>query len=310
VGICLAWILLRLPYQDPPLPAADFAPPPLAKNTFPALNISVLETGSNQVLEGFADKTGSLRKMIPLVHSAILVEHPQATFLIDTGLGSAIDQEVRGAHWWNRTLVGNYEKARPLVEQEPFKTLGKKLDFIIVTHGHWDHLSGALDFPEIPIYFLPEEIEFLTKTPRPHLHGIFASQVATLQGRFKPIALQDAPYENFKQSLDWFGDGSVLIVPLPGHTPGSLGVFLNLAPNQRFLIVGDALWRVQTNGRPVARSFLAEWFADQERETARKTRKALEALVDRRKEILLVPIHDPQALAKINASTYNPSPAP
>jgi glyoxylase-like metal-dependent hydrolase (beta-lactamase superfamily II) len=49
------------------------------------------------------------------------------------------------------------------------------------------------------------------------------------------------PYETFDQSYDLFHDGSVVIVPLPGHTPGSLGVFVNLAPDRRLFLVGDVV---------------------------------------------------------------------
>ena len=46
---------------------------------------------------------------------------------------------------------------------------------------------------------------------------------------------------DFSASLDWFGDGSVVFVPLSGHTPGSLGTFINRTPGERLFHVGDAV---------------------------------------------------------------------
>ena len=47
-------------------------------------------------------------------------------------------------------------------------------------------------------------------------------------GRVRELRFSDTPYEIYPQSLDLYKDGSIVLVPLPGHTPGSVGVFINL----------------------------------------------------------------------------------
>jgi glyoxylase-like metal-dependent hydrolase (beta-lactamase superfamily II) len=54
--------------------------------------------------------------------------------------------------------------------------------------------------------------------------------------KFDPV-----PYETFDESADLYKDGSVVVVPLRGHTPGSVGIFVNLSPKQRMFYVGDAV---------------------------------------------------------------------
>ena len=54
--------------------------------------------------------------------------------------------------------------------------------------------------------------------------------------RFDPLA-----YETFDESADLYKDGSVVVVPLRGHTPGSVGIFVNLSPVRRLFYVGDAV---------------------------------------------------------------------
>lgn len=298
LGILGVLILLKYPYKDPTLPPQVFAPLPSLEK-LPQLKISVLESGYHKVPQAFAVRDGNLKQMIRLVHSGILVQHPHATFLIDTGLGRDIDEEIHEAPRLVRLAVGAYQKETPLADQAIVRNLNKKISFILLTHGHWDHLSGALDFPGVPIRALPEEIYFLITQIHPYSHGILPSLVKTVKNRLEPIVLQPEPYENFAESLDLFQDHSVILVPLRGHTPGSLGVFLNLAPEKRFFIVGDAVWRVNANGRPEARSLLAELFSDNDRLEARETRKKLAALVAHSNEVVLVPSHDPAALAKI-----------
>ena len=45
----------------------------------------------------------------------------------------------------------------------------------------------------------------------------------------------------FDESADLYRDGSVVVVPLRGHTPGSVGVFVNLSPSRRLFYVGDSV---------------------------------------------------------------------
>src|SRR5207245_2506867 len=49
------------------------------------------------------------------------------------------------------------------------------------------------------------------------------------------------PYETFDESADLYKDGSVVVVPLRGHTPGSVGIFVNLSPARRLFYVGDSV---------------------------------------------------------------------
>jgi glyoxylase-like metal-dependent hydrolase (beta-lactamase superfamily II) len=44
-----------------------------------------------------------------------------------------------------------------------------------------------------------------------------------------------------KGERDLFGDGRVVLVPLPGHTPGTMGAQVNLDRDGSFLLVSDAV---------------------------------------------------------------------
>ena len=41
------------------------------------------------------------------------------------------------------------------------------------------------------------------------------------------------------------GDGSVVIVPEPGHTPDSIVIFVSLPSGVRYAFVGDLAWQME-----------------------------------------------------------------
>jgi glyoxylase-like metal-dependent hydrolase (beta-lactamase superfamily II) len=290
-GILL--LLLRYPTTAPEV-HSTFAPKVDLDHLGP-LKITWVPTGYSMAWEPFIISGGRFREAVKMVYGALLVEHPKGTFLIDGSLGTGIEEEIARAGWLLKALFP-MEVASSIAGQKGNFPKLKNVQDIFITHSHFDHLSGAKDFPGVPILMLPEEIEFIQNAEPRALTVVFPEQRETLQSRFKAIPLKEQPYESFARSLDWFGDGSVVLVPLPGHTPGSLGIFLNVSPTQRYLVVGDALWSVDARGKPEARSLLAEWFADNDSERARMTRAQLGELIQKSNEITLVPIHDEDVL--------------
>lgn len=287
------FILLRYP-TDAPTPSFSFAPK-ADLDHLPELKVAWIPNGSAQAWEPFVISGGRFSKKVKMVFGALLVEHPKGTFLIDGGVGPNVLEELTGILKILDSLMGGKIENTIDIQKKHYPKLNE-VGFILLTHGHWDHLDGAEEFPGIPVYALSEEIEFLTDPNEPFGLNVFPKHVAALKDRFKPIHLKNQPYENFAKSLDFFEDGSVVLVALPGHTPGSLGIFLNVAPTQRYFVVGDALWTVNALGEPEARSFLAELFSDHDRDQARYTRAQLRELKNFSSEITLVPVHDQEAV--------------
>jgi glyoxylase-like metal-dependent hydrolase (beta-lactamase superfamily II) len=72
-------------------------------------------------------------------------------------------------------------------------------------------------------------------------------------GEFDPAAMESklrlrlvdmsaaAPYGAFDHGLDLFQDGTLVLLDLAGHTPGSLGLWVNLDSGP-LLLAGDASW--------------------------------------------------------------------
>jgi len=291
-------LLLKVPIEDPVSPPSSFAPRDTRKN-LPEINFQVFETGYSEAPEAYMEQGGSLWRNRRMTHSAVVISHPKGRVVLDSGLGSQFHEEVEQSPWVHRIFARFFIPTQALSRQAGFPNLDPKRDFFLLSHAHWDHVGGTRDFPEIPVKLLAEERSFATNLALSESHGVLPRQIQDLEARFAGLELTDRPYENFSRSLDLFGDGSIVLVSLAGHTPGSLGVFANLNNGMRYLFVGDALWSVDSEGRPQARSRLAEWTSDLEKMEARKTRLRLRELIRHSNEVTLVPIHDSKALQKL-----------
>jgi glyoxylase-like metal-dependent hydrolase (beta-lactamase superfamily II) len=58
---------------------------------------------------------------------------------------------------------------------------------------------------------------------------------------WRPIEFTGPAIGGFTGSADLFGDGSVLALPTPGHSPGSTSVLVD----HRFLLTGDAMYTIR-----------------------------------------------------------------
>jgi N-acyl homoserine lactone hydrolase len=99
-----------------------------------------------------------------------------------------------------------------------------------------------MDLPQMPVLLTREELQF-ANDPEAQAKGF---TIAAHTQKFPPVGaptlkFDATPYETFDESADLYKDGSVVVVPLRGHTPGSVGIFVNLSPTRRLFYAGDAV---------------------------------------------------------------------
>lgn len=94
----------------------------------------------------------------------------------------------------------------------------------------------------------------------------------------------------FETGYDLLGDGSLLGVPLPGHSHGQLGLFIPDAVGQPAFLVADACWSLPAlrEGRMPSRLAL---FVNAERQRFVKTFNGLSGIARRETAITLLPSH-------------------
>ena len=103
--------------------------------------------------------------------------------------------------------------------------------------------------------------------------------------------LDGPPVLTFERSHDLFGDASVTLVELAGHTPGSVGVLLRTAAGP-VLVAGDAAWHSLQIEHVRQKAPYPGWFVDDDRQATFRTLHRLFAIRD---QVRIVPTHDPSA---------------
>jgi glyoxylase-like metal-dependent hydrolase (beta-lactamase superfamily II) len=233
----MAAALYVLYFRRTPLPpAAAHASVVPVISTIPGITACWVETAKTFSNFSFGSTAGS-----------VLVKHPAGDLLIDTGSSSQYDQEISGypfATWLKlKALAGQLKPKVPLPDL--LRSIGEdpaKLRWAILSHAHLDHAGGLMDLPHLPVLLTREELQFASD-PSVQAKGYV---IAAHTEKFPPVAaptlrFEPAPYETFDESADLYKDGAVVVVPLRGHTPGSVGIFVNLAPTRRLFYVGDAV---------------------------------------------------------------------
>lgn len=177
-------------------------------------------------------------RRVAMTMATYVIEHPQARFLVDPAMCADIHESVlpqipqplRRVVTPDRNVIGL---------PAALSTVGldvTDVDFVLPTHLHWDHVGGLRELPaHVPVRTRPVERDTA-------LRGALGFVTGPLAGReFQTYELDGPPVLTFARSHDVFGDGSVVLVDLAGHTPGHVGVLLALDTGP-VLLAGDAIW--------------------------------------------------------------------
>ncbi len=202
----------------------------------PGMSISALPTGTYETRAAFAFRGGAWSDLRQFAMTAVLVRHPKGNLLIDAGAGKNVDEHVKTLPAMQRTP---YTKGAPVAAQlmangiQPGDLAG-----LIPTHAHWDHISGLEDLGAVPVMVNAEGKRFIdSKRKDTDLLNSFRGV------NYRPYDFEGGRYLGFQRSHDVFGDGSVVIVPAPGHTADSVVVFVNLPSGVRYALLGDLVFQ-------------------------------------------------------------------
>lgn len=257
----------------------------------PRVRFAVLRTATMPTPQGLVVSGGSFGTQVATHFSAFLIEHGDDRFLFDAGLGRRIrEQYAADMPGWNRPffrLPDSVHPAADLLQAAGIPPVKR----ILLSHAHWDHASALEDFPGAEVWLAAPEEAFVRQAAS-RVGTAWPSQVIDKPVRWKPIGFDPVGHEGFEASLDLYRDGSVVLVPLFGHTPGSMGLFLRLSSGRRFFFVGDVVWSAAAlaEGRP--KFWLARWFVDQDAGLTQAAIDKIRAAMARDPALVVVPAHD------------------
>jgi len=101
------------------------------------------------------------------------------------------------------------------------------IDIVVNSHLHCDHCGCNEFFTNATIYVHADE---LAVAPKREGRGYF-------QADWK----HPAPVVQINGEFDIFDDGRIVLLPLPGHTPGLTGLLADLPNSGAFLLASDAV---------------------------------------------------------------------
>ncbi len=227
---------------------------------------------------------GSLRDVRHFATSAVLVRRPAGDLLVDAGFGTDVAEHVPALP---RLVRAPYRAGATAQEQLTASGYDlSRLLGVVVTHSHWDHVSG-LDGLDFPVWMNAGELEYAREDP----DGTVYRRVAARR-EIRPCRFTGATYLGFPASLDVHGDGSVVIVLAGGHTTGSVIVFVTVPSGQRYALIGDLTWQLDGITRRLERPFLLRRLADSDPEQVRRGLLKVVALAGL---VQVVPAHDTRA---------------
>jgi N-acyl homoserine lactone hydrolase len=198
-----------------------------------------------------------------------LVAHPRGTLLWD--VGEVPDSQIEAG-----TAPAPTGAIRP-----PEKTLRSQLatigyspadiTYLALSHYHFDHSANANDYAGSTwlVRKADRDVMFGEKLP-PSTTGSFFS------------ALKASKTTLIDGELDVFGDGRVVILPTPGHTPGHQSLFIKLSNPGPVVLSGDLYHYPEE--RRLNRVPLGE--ADEAQTAA--SRSALDATLEQRGAVLWI----------------------
>jgi glyoxylase-like metal-dependent hydrolase (beta-lactamase superfamily II) len=237
---------------------------------------------------------------IPAV--AYLVKAHGVLFLVDAGL-------VQDPH---RPPLERPARALLDFSSHPGATVAAQLDqagvprdaisFILLTHAHYDHAGELESFPGIPVVAAPEEWAWLGGMAPVALElksGRRATSWEALRPRLRSIPWSDEPVGPFTRTFDLLGNGDVVLLHAPGHTPGSLAVLLRTSAEGSTLLAGDAAASAPSVRGQVPKGPLGK-AVDDDTERASGSLAALHDLDRRLPGLTILASHDPAGLAARN----------
>jgi len=175
-----------------------------------------------------------------------------------------------------------------------------EIDLILFTHLHVDHMGDIRSFPGSRL--LVHETEWDAARALGRSHGYRPDYLEGLSPEtftFPP----DSPYGPFERSLDILGDGSILAVPTPGHTPGHVSYFIHTG-GPSFFLTGDTAWVEENYRIPVRKGFFPHHLVEADRKAQADSLDRIHRLYRERGDLLFVPCHDGKVLTDERLAPY------
>jgi glyoxylase-like metal-dependent hydrolase (beta-lactamase superfamily II) len=157
--------------------------------------------------------------------TAYLIVHPRGTLLWDTGV---IPDDLVKPEGTTEARATVYKTLRGQLAEIGYKPAD--VTYLALSHNHYDHSANGNEFAGSIWLAARAERDVMFPEKPPDKENTAAPRFAALKNSKTKIL--DGDY-------DVFGDGAVIIVSTPGHTPGHQSLFVKLAKTGPIVLSGD-----------------------------------------------------------------------
>jgi glyoxylase-like metal-dependent hydrolase (beta-lactamase superfamily II) len=155
---------------------------------------------------------------LQFVFSCYLIKHDSEYMLWDTG--------------HSMTAPNVAPKVSVVDQLAQLGVKSEQVKFVGISHHHADHTGQVASFPKSTVLIGAREWEAIT-APKPAAGVNFRPFESWIKGESK--------VEPLDLDKDVFGDGSVIVLRTPGHTPGHQVLLVKLPQTGAVILSGDAM---------------------------------------------------------------------
>jgi N-acyl homoserine lactone hydrolase len=192
------------------------------------------------------------REWVEVPINVFVIEHRDGLVLFDAGLDPAVQTDPS----YVDSVIGRFFMRKLFrLTMDPTETLTNKLAGlgfrpadvrkVVISHLHFDHVGGIAELPQAELLVSRAEWAQLSE-PHPEREYIFKEHIERPEAKWCPIDFEptdDPLFAPFGGCHDVMQDGSMILLPTPGHTPGSMSMLIRHRKRAPLLFVGDLTYR-------------------------------------------------------------------
>lgn len=194
------------------------------------MKMNILSGGRLKMRKSIYMPTENRDDMVELPVISILLQHKSGNILYDTGCAPQAASDP-AARWGGLAKVMQpiFSPADTVVNQLSKRGLfAEDIDVVICSHLHPDHCGCNNAFKRATIYAHRAEL------------AAARGEDADKQGYLPQDWDISQGYTEIDEETDLFGDGKIVLLPLPGHSPGLTTARIELERDGTFLLASDA----------------------------------------------------------------------
>ncbi|MEJ2584779.1 MAG: N-acyl homoserine lactonase family protein [Robiginitalea sp.] len=193
------------------------------------IRLYTLDGGTVQVnnMELFAQDSVYQGQSTQFADAYYVIRHPKGILMWDAGLSEGLVSMEEPY----TSPDGNFTVSRTDSLEQQLEQIGlspSDIDYLALSHTHFDHSGHAESVPEATWLVQKKEYDW-----------VMSKDIQEQQPDMYNAVNDLKRIQKFSGDYDVFGDGTVIIKYLPGHTPGHCALFLDLPETGPLLLSGD-----------------------------------------------------------------------